>query len=239
MELPKTLPAQLYLLAYDRQRRCFRFDRDNSRYARWRFGYAVRAAMLADLYLSGCIEDRGGKAYRSNAPRHDDPVLNDAVKNVAGQNWMELIGRGGSVATRVVREQLEGSGWIDTKQRRRFGIFPAAGIEIYDGDAVDNLADRVVEGLRNILDDLHADPRPLALGLIAVQAQLAPVYSFIEERQHRDRLHELTLLTIEPILGLHQAIVGRLEGEGSGAGGWGAGGWGAGGCGGGGCGGGV
>jgi hypothetical protein len=54
--------------------------------------YAVRAAMLTDLYLSGCIEDREGKTYRSSTSRHDDPVLNDAVKGISGQTWKELIG---------------------------------------------------------------------------------------------------------------------------------------------------
>jgi hypothetical protein len=213
MELPQTLHAQLYLLAYDRQRRCFRFDHRDSRFAKWRFGYALRAAMLTDLYLGGCIEDREGMAYPSNAPSPADPVLNGVLKNVSGQDWKQLIARGGSVATRVVRAQLEASGWIQDNQRKRFGMFTSGDIRIYDEDTVSFLAERVTEGLRNFLHDRRADPRPLALGMIAVQAQLTPVCSFVENRSQRERLRELTFVAIEPIAVLHQAIQDRMADE--------------------------
>ena len=47
VELPQTLHGQLFLLAYDRCRR--RLDGND----RWRFGLALRTAMLTDLYLTG------------------------------------------------------------------------------------------------------------------------------------------------------------------------------------------
>lgn len=52
MDLPQTLHGQLYVLAFDRDRH--RFDGDNL----WLFGFALRAAMLTDLYLNGYIETR-------------------------------------------------------------------------------------------------------------------------------------------------------------------------------------
>ena len=76
---------------------------------------------------------------------------------------------------------------------------------------VGGLAHRVTGTLRNILDDLAADPRLLALGLIAVQAQMAVVFSFIDERHDRDGLREMTFAAIEPILGLYQAIHNRWD----------------------------
>jgi hypothetical protein len=42
-------------MAFDRDRH--RFDGDNL----WLFGFALRAAMLTDLYLSGYLEDNGGR----------------------------------------------------------------------------------------------------------------------------------------------------------------------------------
>jgi hypothetical protein len=43
-ELPQTLHGQLFLLAYDRYRG--RLDGNDG----WRFGLALRTAMLSDLY---------------------------------------------------------------------------------------------------------------------------------------------------------------------------------------------
>ena len=65
MELPQTLHAQLYLLAYDSKRHQFRFDR-------WElFGFALRAAMLTDLYLTGYLEDRPRVSSRWPEYAHD------------------------------------------------------------------------------------------------------------------------------------------------------------------------
>ena len=48
------------------------------------------------------------------------------------------------------------------------------------------LAARVTEALRNILDDRPADPRSLAIGLIAVQALMPAVTDFIADKSDRD-----------------------------------------------------
>ena len=77
---------------------------------------------------------------------------------------------------------------------------------------VSGLADRVIEALRNAIDDRPADPRPLAVGLLAVQAQL-PVISSFDNSRHRQELREMTFAAIEPILGLHQAIQNREEAQ--------------------------
>ena len=69
----------------------------------------------------------------------------------------------------------------------------------------------MTDTLRNILEDRPADPRTLAVGLIAVQAQLPVVSSFIDDRYDRDRLREMNLAAIEPILGLYQAIHIRYD----------------------------
>jgi hypothetical protein len=63
VDLPQTLHDQLYLLAFDRQRH--RFDGDNCSL----FGFALRAAMLTDLYMTGYLEDKGGRPYPSRVER--------------------------------------------------------------------------------------------------------------------------------------------------------------------------
>lgn len=112
MELPQTLHAQLYLFGYDRKRHQFRFHRDNGKDTHWLFGFALRAAMLTDLYLTGYLEDKDGKAYPASAARHDDPVLHEALKGAAGRDWAQLIADGEHHAPQVVRNQLEATGWV-------------------------------------------------------------------------------------------------------------------------------
>ena len=58
MELPRTLHGQLYLLAYDRNRRRFDYGSDGTWIKGWRFGFALKSAMLADLYLTGYVDDK-------------------------------------------------------------------------------------------------------------------------------------------------------------------------------------
>jgi hypothetical protein len=230
MELPKTLHAQLYLLAYDRDRRDLRSDHREIWDAYWRIGFALRSAMLTDLYLAGFVEDRQGKACRVGTPLHDDPVLSDALENVAGQDWVELIRNGGRRACELVHGQLEDAGWIHGRRRRLLGFVPAR-LALYDDDMVGSLKIRVTEALRNVIADRPADPRPLALGLMAAEAQLPVVSGFLEDARSREQVRQMTLAAIEPILGLHEAMVRRYSGY-SGGGGCGAGGCG-GGCGGG------
>jgi hypothetical protein len=96
VDLPQTLHGQLYLLAYDRKRHRFSagsvvvFDANNFPLS----GYAVRAAMLTDLYLTGHLEDKGGNPYPSSVNRPDDPVLRAAFHQIGviGRNdWAQLI----------------------------------------------------------------------------------------------------------------------------------------------------
>jgi hypothetical protein len=203
MELPRTLHGQLYLLAYDRKRRRFEYGSDGSWKNQWRLEFALRSAMLTDLYLTGCVEDKNGEASPVKA-HHDDPLLNDALNRAAGRGWSQLVYRGGRTCQDVFG-QLQTAGWIRGKRRKMLGLV-AARCDVYDEDMVEMLASRVTEALRNILADRPADPRSLAVGLIAVQAQLPAVAGFTDDKYVRLRLREMTLAAIEPILGLYNAI---------------------------------
>lgn len=224
MELPRTLHGQLYLLAYDSKQRRFEFDFDETWKTGWRFGFALQSAMLTDLYLSGFIEDLDGRAHRVNSAGHLDPVLDAALTKAPGRRWSEVITNDGRGARVIVRDQLEAAGWINGRERRTFGILPRSRQAVYDVDLIGLLAIRVREALENILDDLPADPRSLAVGLIAVQTQMPAVLGFIRNARHRDALREMTFATIAPILGLYEAIQNRFANMGRSGGGGGCGG---------------
>jgi hypothetical protein len=221
VELPRTLHGQLYLLAYDRNTRRFEYDFHGSWNIPWMLEYALRSAMLTDLYLTGYIEDQNGEAGRLKS-HHDDPLMHAALNRAAGHGWSALIYRGGRTC-KDVHDQLEGAGWIHGPPRRRLSLGRAR-VEIYDVDMVGALAGRVTQALHHILDDRPADPRSLAVGLIAVQAQMSVVSEFIDDIYQREQLRQMTLAAIEPILGLYNAIHRQIkEGGLGGGGGWGAG----------------
>ena len=100
---PQTLHGQLYLLAYDRKRH--RFDIYNHSL----FGFALRSAMLTDLYLTGYLEDKGGKPHPTSSACPSDPVMRAAFERVGAstqEDWAELIAEKPKQASRVVRDQL-------------------------------------------------------------------------------------------------------------------------------------
>ena len=77
VELPQTLHGQLFLLAYDRFRR--RLDGND----RWRFGLALRTAMLADLYLTGHRTTEVDRPRPVGATRPNDPLLRAALDEIS------------------------------------------------------------------------------------------------------------------------------------------------------------
>jgi hypothetical protein len=207
VDLPQTLHGQLYLLAYDREEHRFGI------YNHSLFGFALRAAMLTDLYLTGYLEDKGGKPYPSSSACPGDPVLRAAFERVGTSRqeaWAGLIAEEPKRASQVVRDQLQATGWLCVQRPPLLGIIPARCV-LYDEEMVSGLSDRVTDALHNAINGLHADPRPLAVGMLGVLGQMPTVLSFKESSRYRQELREMTLAAIEPILGLHQAILIFLE----------------------------
>ena len=203
MDLPQTLHGQLYLLAYDRKRH--RFDFNNL----WLLGFALRAAMLTDLFLTGHLQDTEGKACPARGARPGDPVLRavfDTIGVNAPKSWAWLIAANEEHAPPLVRDQLKGNGWLCAQRRRTLGIIPTGRLGLYDEDMVGGLADRVAQALRNAIAGRPADPRPLALGLLGVLGEMPTVLHIDEHAQHRREVRELTFAAIAPLMGLDEAV---------------------------------
>ena len=169
--------------------------------------------MLTDLYLTGYLEDRGGKPHRASAACPADPVLRAAFERVGAstlEDWAELIAEEPKRASRVVRDQLQSTGWLCVQRRPILGVVPAR-LALYDDGMASGLSDRVTEALHNAINGLRADSRPLAVGMLGVLGQMPTVLSFKESSRYRQELREMTLAAIEPILGLQQAIQTLLE----------------------------
>lgn len=201
MDLPDTLHAQLYLLAYDPHRHRFCLEREVL------FGFALRAAMLTDLYLTGLVHDVEGKPRPTgDAAPLDDPLLQHLWGGLGRLGWASLIADGESESRRQVRDQLVVTGWLHMDRHRVLGLVPVRHLRLVDEVAISRLADQVTAALHAAIAGLPASPRPLALGLLGVLGQMPTVLSFDECSRYRCQLRALTFASIEPILGLYQAI---------------------------------
>ncbi|WP_344455806.1 GOLPH3/VPS74 family protein, partial [Actinocorallia aurantiaca] len=90
VELPDTLPQRIYLLALDPGK--------GRPLMGTHLNELVRAAALADLYLSGHLTDERGRA--AVAVRHPchDPVLEAVLEELASsrpRKWQHWVGRRG------------------------------------------------------------------------------------------------------------------------------------------------
>src|SRR6185503_14262120 len=115
-----------------------------------------------DLYLTGHLQDSDGNACRAGHARPGDPVLREVFDTIGvngPKTWAWLIAANEDKASRLVRDQLEGHGWLCAHRRRRLGIIPTKCLAIYDEDMVGALATRVTQALRNAIADRPADPR--------------------------------------------------------------------------------
>jgi len=184
MTLPESLPARLYLLAYDTER--------NRVTARTQLGLVLRAAALADLYLAGRVTDDNGKARLTGDQRSGgDPLLDEVLQQLAEhkpRSWQGWITHG-RPAIPTVRTQLEAGLCIRVDHRR---IRPDR-VELRDRLAVEQYADEVRAELRG--PAAHTEPRTAAVLALAARGEIAILISRGERREYRQRLDELAAST--------------------------------------------
>ncbi len=201
MELPQTLPGRLYLLAYDRQKRKLRGGGF--------LAYTLRAAALADLYLSGHLVDENGKVHTAIGPTPHDPLLKTILEQVDAskpRSWQHWVTKTAGQAPRSVRDQLERAGWLRIEPRRILGIIPADVI----GLRQEHQVARLLTDSKNLLRGGHlvarTDKRQAALLALAATAGLPTVLSSAERRQYKQRLVEFADRGGPAITALRKAI---------------------------------
>jgi hypothetical protein len=185
MTLPESLPARLYLLAYDTEK--------NRMTAHSRLGLVLRAAALADLYLAGRVADENGKARATGDRRPTgDALLDEVLQQLAEhrpRSWQRWIARGERGAVRTVRTQLEAGRWIRVEHRT---ILPDR-VELGDRCAVRRYADELRAELRRHAS--RTEPRTAAVLALAARGEITTLISRRERREHRQHLDELAVYT--------------------------------------------
>jgi hypothetical protein len=194
---PGSLPAQLYLLAYD--------PRKERLTARTQLGYLMRAAALTDLRLGGKIADGGRKVRVTNPGGVPDPVLAGVLREVADsrpRTWTSWVRRGERRTRLAVRAQLDADGWIRVEPRRVLGIFPTTRITIRDPLVIQRLTDRLGTALRGP----DADPRAAALVALAAAGELRTVLPRAKAREYKRRIADLSERTGPAVPALRRVI---------------------------------
>jgi len=203
LQLPDTLHGQLFLLAYDRRRN--RVDGAD----RWRFGLALRTAILTELYLAGHLRDEDGRPCPVGITRPDDPLLGAALHDIGATeppSWMHAVARDQRRVPGLVCSQLEVAGWLWVQRCRVFGLIPSTRLRLRDHDLVGALADRVAAALRDAIADRPADEKLFAVGLIGALGELPTVFGFDEALSHCEKLEQLVDRAIPPITGMRRVI---------------------------------
>lgn len=185
MNLPESLPARMYLLAYDTGK--------NRLTARSQLGLVTRAAALTELYLAGQVADEGGRARPAgDRGPTGDPLLDSLSEQIAAHRprpWHRWIGRGERFAVRAVRDRLEAERHIAVERRT---ILPDR-VEPRDRHAVKAYADEVRAALRRPAS--RTDPRTAAILALADRGEVRTVVTRRDRREHRRRLDELAVHT--------------------------------------------
>ncbi|WP_167106649.1 GPP34 family phosphoprotein [Mycobacterium sp. DL592] len=202
-EPPASLHGRLYLLAFDRDRGRFG-SRDPALLV-----IALRAAKVTDLYLSGHLVDRGGRPYPGRAEGPGDPVLNGAVAQfgfTTQVSWDDAVTRSNQGTTAMVRQQLQAGGWLRPRVHHVPGLSAATCLEPRDEEMVAELAGLVGRTLEQAIAGQTVEPRLLALGLIAVLADLPCVRTFGGDARRSPRLSELVQAAGPPLQALSRVV---------------------------------
>lgn len=184
MQRPDSLPAQLFLLAVDPQRRRL--------IGRTELGYVLRAAALVDLQLSGHLVDSGGRPGVPGGPPATDPLLDAVWHQVAAEprrRWAYWVRKDARRTTRAVRDQLAADRQIALETYRILGIVPAQRIIVLDSFARDRIVGAIDAGLG---DGWPVGERTAALVALAAAAGMRTVLPRARRRANRERIAQLT-----------------------------------------------
>jgi hypothetical protein len=127
--VPLRLPQLLYLLSYEPARN--RMD-VNSAAVR---GPLLRAAAVADLRIAGHLEDRDGRATRTDAPVPDqlDPFLREVLDDIPPdrpRRWFRAIEQRWHNAEGSDRDQLAAEEVITIERGRTLLVLPSERIAV-------------------------------------------------------------------------------------------------------------
>jgi hypothetical protein len=185
---PLSLPARLYLLAWDTSKQKITGSTH--------LHHLVRAGALTELAQRGLLVDDDGIVTPVDADsRTGDLVLDGLLELVAEsrpRRWKPWVTSWAGVTLDAVRAQLAAEGYLRAEKKRVLGIFPSVEYELDRVPAVEALraeARQVLEGPVPVADVCDRDA---ALVALATAAELRTLASPKDRKLHKARIDELT-----------------------------------------------
>ncbi|MCT9010032.1 GOLPH3/VPS74 family protein [Streptomyces sp. NPDC054766] len=183
-----TLPARLYLLAWDTTK--------GKITGSTHLHHLVRAGALTELAQRGLLVDDDGIVTPVDADsRTGDLVLDGLLELVAEsrpRRWKPWVTSWARVTLDAVRAQLAAEGYLRAEKKRVLGLFPSVEYELDRVPAVQALRAEARQVMEGPVPVAEVCDRDAALVALATAAELRTLASPKERKLHKARIDELT-----------------------------------------------
>ncbi|MFF0141165.1 GPP34 family phosphoprotein [Streptomyces sp. NPDC005227] len=185
---PLSLPARLYLLAWDTTKPKVTGSTH--------LHHLVRAGALTELAQRGLLVDDDGIVTPVDPDsRTGDLVLDGLLELVAEsrpRKWKAWVTLRARVTLDAVRAQLAAEGYLRAEKKRVLGLFPSVDYTLDRLPVVDALRAEARQVLEGPVPVAEVGDRDAALVALATAAELRTLASAKERRLHKARIEELT-----------------------------------------------
>ncbi|MCX5253424.1 GPP34 family phosphoprotein [Streptomyces canus] len=182
---PLSLPAHLYLLAWDTSK--------SEITGATQIPQLVRAGALTELAQRGLLVDDEGIATPVDMDASTgDAVLDgllELVRESRPHRWRSWVTLHTRITLDAVREQLAAGGWLRARKRRALGLFPTVEYDLAHPAAVEALQEEARQMLRGPVPAVDIADRDAAVVALAAAAGLRTLLP--RKVSHDTRVEEL------------------------------------------------
>ncbi|MFF4761452.1 GPP34 family phosphoprotein [Streptomyces sp. NPDC001292] len=186
--LSLSLPARLYLLAWDTKR----LEITGTAHLH----HLVRAGALTELAQRGLLVDDDGIAAPAGLDAGTgDPVLDgllELVRESRPRRWKTWVTLHARTTLDALREQLAAEGLLRAERRRVLGVLPSVDYALERVAVVDALREEARRVLEGPLPAVEVSEREAAVVALAAAAELGTLAPAKDRRRHKGRIEELT-----------------------------------------------
>ncbi|MGW5125883.1 GOLPH3/VPS74 family protein [Streptomyces sp. NPDC004069] len=183
-----SLPARLYLLAWDTERLKITGTAQ--------LHHLVQAGALTELAQRGLLVDDDGVAAPAGLDAETgDPVLDgllELVRESRPRRWKTWVTLHARTTLDAVRGQLAAEGVLRAERRRVLGVLPSVSYTLERVAVVDAVREEARRALEGPLPAAEVSERDAAVVALAAAADLRIVVPAKERRRHKQRVEELT-----------------------------------------------
>ncbi|WP_055494135.1 GPP34 family phosphoprotein [Streptomyces sp. TP-A0356] len=183
-----SLPARLYLLAWDTTR--LRLTGETQ------LAHLVRAGALTELAQRGLLSDVDGIATPADLDARTRDLALDGLLELVEESrprpWKTWVTLHAGVTLDAVRAQLAADGLLRAGRKRVLGLFPSLEYELEGVQVVETLQRRARQVLVGPVPVTEVSDRDAALVALAAAAELRTVVTAADRKRHKERIQALT-----------------------------------------------